>query len=241
MKARAVIFDVYDTLLEVSPPPATAPAGWERLWTANFSSAPRLTLAGFSAACGEIIAREHGLARARGIPFPEICWPSVAAKVMPELTGLSPERRDEFLFQQSKLWHTVRLAAGVPTVLRTLRQEGCLLGIASNAQAYTMRELQEALAAHGLGVDLFERNLCFWSFAHGFSKPDPHVFRILTARLEARGLRPVELLMIGDHPDHDIAPAKAHGWQAWQIGAQADGDWAAFLGWWRKSQPEVPK
>jgi FMN phosphatase YigB (HAD superfamily) len=236
MKARAVIFDVYGTLLEVSSPPADASTSWARLWRACFDSVPRLTLEGFSTACAGIIAREHGVARERGILFPEVCWPAVVAEAMPELAGLSPEARDEFLFQQTKLWHTVRLATEAPALLRALRQTGCVLGIASNAQAYTLRELREALAAHGLGLDLFDRPLCFWSFEHGFSKPDPHVFRILNARLTACGIHPQETIMVGDRLDSDIQPAKALGWHAWQLGPQGDGDWAALGQWLHRGQ-----
>ena len=111
MNIRAVIFDIYGTLLEVGPPPVRRPACWERLWRDSFHTPPRLTLAGFSAACDAIIAREHGQARARGIPCPEIYWPSVAAEVLPELSSLSPEGRAGFLFEQTKLWHTVRMTA----------------------------------------------------------------------------------------------------------------------------------
>jgi FMN phosphatase YigB (HAD superfamily) len=234
MKARAVIFDVYGTLLEVSPPPAEAPSAWDQLWRGCFGTDPRLTLGGFTTACAGIIAREHGLARSRGIPFPEVCWPAVVAEAMPELAGLSPEARDEFLFQQTKLWHAVRLAAEAPALLRVLRQEGCVLGIASNAQAYTLRELRQALAAHDLSLDLFERPLCFWSFEYGFSKPDPHVFRILNARLTACGIHPQQTIMVGDRLDNDIEPAKALGWHTWQLGAQGDGDWSGLRAWLRR-------
>ena len=58
---------------------------------------------------------------------------------------------------------------------------------------------------------MFDPELRFWSFENGFSKPDPHVFRILTARLEARGISPSETLMVGDRFDNDIEPARAHG------------------------------
>ena len=86
---------------------------------------------------------------------------------------------------------------------------------------------------------VFEPDLCFWSYRHGFSKPDPHVFRILTARLEARGLRPAEILMVGDRLDNDIEPARAHGWLTWRLAraAQTDvpppaaGDWVALRRW----------
>jgi FMN phosphatase YigB (HAD superfamily) len=112
--------------------------------------------------------------------------------------------------------------------------------LASNAQAYTLRELDAALDGSGLSRAIFEPDLCFFSFAHGFSKPDPHVFRLLTARLRARGIPPHETLMVGDRLDNDIAPARTQGWQTWQLksppepGAGPGGDWAALAaayGW----------
>jgi FMN phosphatase YigB (HAD superfamily) len=233
MNLRAVIFDVYGTLLEVGPSPADAALRWERLWRDRWAAPPRLTLAQFSAAGEAIIAREHALARARGIPHPEICWPAVATEVLPEMRACSGVERDEFVFQQACLWHTVRLAAEAPEMLRALRARGCLLGIASNAQAYTLRELHEALTAHGLGLDLFEPDLCFWSFAHGFSKPDPHVFQILNARLAARGIQPTEALMVGDRLDYDVEPARVSGWQTWHLQASPTED-ASMAGDWKQ-------
>ena len=237
MNIRAVIFDIYGTLLEVGPPPPDADQRWERLWREGFGTLPRLPLSRFSQACEQIIARAHAQARSRGIPFPEACWPAVVAEVLPELDSLSPAGRDDFLFQQAKLWHSVRMPPEVPAILRGMRRGNLLLGIASNAQVYTWRELAEALAAHALGMDLFDSHLCFWSFEHGFSKPDPHVFQILTARLAALGISPRETLMIGDRLDNDIEPAKAHGWQTWQLGPMADGGWAGLRENLRGPQP----
>lgn len=228
MNIRAVIFDIYGTLLEVSPPTEDAPARWEQLWRDSFTTSPRLALAQFSAACDNIVTREHAHARARGIPFPEVCWPAVATEALPELRGFPVVERDRFLVQQAQLWHTVRMAADTAAILRWLKDRPGLLGIASNAQAYTLRELEKALATHALGMDLFESHLCFWSFEHGFSKPDPHVFQILTARLAGLGISPREILMVGDRFDNDIKPAKAHGWRTWQVGPAGDGNWAGL-------------
>jgi putative hydrolase of the HAD superfamily len=239
MSLRAVIFDIYGTLLEVGPPPTDAAARWEHLWRETFGTAPRLTLARFSVACDEIIAREHALASARWIPFPEICWPAVAAETLPELHGLSATSRDEFLFQQARLWHTTRMTAEAASALRWLQERSCLLGIASNAQAYTRRELREGLETHGLEMDLFEPGLCFWSYEHGFSKPDPHVFQILSARLAMRSISPSEVLMVGDRVHHDIVPAKNHGWLAWHLTStptemlDTSGDWTQFMRYWK--------
>ena len=228
MNIRAVIFDIYGTLLDVGPPPPDADTRWQRLCRDLLHTEPPLSRLQFSVASSQVIARHHQAAQARGIPWPEVHWPAVVAEVMPELARISRHDQEEFLFRQIQTGHSTRMAAETAAALRWLKDRPSLLGIASNAQAYTLRELAEALAAHELGMDLFEGNLCLWSFEHGFSKPDPHVFQILTARLAALGISPREILMVGDRLDNDIEPAKAHAWRTWQLGPAADGDWAGL-------------
>jgi putative hydrolase of the HAD superfamily len=229
---RAVIFDVYGTLLEIGPPLPDADARWRDLWGDHFGLEPRLNRLEFAMACDQVIARHHEAARARGIPWPEVRWPSVVDEVVPELSRLPASDRQEFLFRQIETGRTTRMTDETAAALRWFRERSVVPGIASNAQAYTLRELREALATHGLGLDLFERDLCFWSFEHGFSKPDPHVFQILTVRLAGRAISPPATLMVGDRWDNDIAPAQAHGWHAWQLGTEARdgcaGGWVAL-------------
>jgi len=239
MKVRAVIFDVYGTLLQVGPPPPDADARWQRLWRDLLGAEPRLSRLQFSAASSQVIARHHQAAQARGIPWPEVHWPSIVAEVMPELAQLSRHDQEQFLFRQIQTGHSTRMAAETAATLRWLKDRASLLGIASNAQAYTLRELEQALATHALGMDLFESQLCFWSFEHGFSKPDPHVFQILAARLAALGISPREILMVGDRLDNDIEPAKVHGWRTWQLGPAGDGDWAGLRSTLRGLQPKA--
>lgn len=219
MKVRAAIFDVYGTLLEVGPPPSNADARWEKLFQDTFQSAPTLSRLDFSVACNRAIARRHTEARARGIPFPEIVWPSIVMEVIPALGKLKSSAQEEFIFGQIQIGRTTRLRSGVGYALQLLTGRGCVLGIASNAQAYTLRELREALAGTGTQFDRFEPDLRVWSFEQGFSKPDPHVFQILVTRLEARGISAAETLMIGDRLDNDIEPARAHGLQTWHLTA----------------------
>jgi FMN phosphatase YigB (HAD superfamily) len=166
-----------------------------------------------------------------GVAYPEIYWPEVVAEIVPELAVLPDTARADFMFRQTGLWHTTRLMEGAADVLRHARERGLLLGIASNAQPYTLRELTEALESGGLSIGIFSPDLCFWSFAHGFSKPDPHVFRLLTARLRALSVAPAETLMVGDRLDNDVVPASAQGWRTWQLttaGAECGGDWAGL-------------
>ena len=239
MNIRAVIFDVYGTLLEVGLPPPDAEACWHGLFHDLLDIEPPVSRLDCSVAANQVITRHHEAARARGIPWPEVHWPSVMAEVVPELVRLPAAEREDFLFRQMQAGHTTAMTAGTAALLAWLKQRQYRLGIASNAQAYTLRELRNALATHALGLDLFESDLCFWSFEYGFSKPDPHVFRILTARLEARGIRPPETLMIGDRLENDIAPARAQGWRTWQLGAGGDGDWPALRNWLLTAHPEV--
>ena len=233
MNTRAVICDIYGTLLEVSPPPPDAAARWDLLWEDRLRTAPRLSLEQFSAACDRVIAAEHAAARARGIRYPEVYWPAVVSAGLPEFAHLSEPERSEFRFYQAQMAHTVRLMPGVGDALRPLRHAVQALGLASNAQPYTVRELDMALTGVGLSWNLFSPNLCFLSFEHGFSKPDPHVFQMLTARLRALGVAAEQTLMVGDRLDHDIEPARACGWRTWQLTSDGEGTdsgpWPALL------------
>lgn len=230
MKIRAAIFDVYGTLLEVGSPQSDAEARWQALFHDTFQSAPTLSRIDFSVATNRAIARRHTEARARGIPFPEINWPAVVAEVLPAFSRLPSAAQEDFAFRQIQIGRTIRLHSGVGYVLQLLANRGCLLGLTSNAQRYTIRELQEALAGTGTHFDRFERDLSLWSFEQGFSKPDPHVFQMLVTRLEARGIGAAETVMIGDRLDNDIEPARAHGLQTWHLtttpnSAPKSGNW----------------
>lgn len=236
---RAVLFDIYGTVLQVGPPPSDADARWSSLFRDFFGKPPRLNRLDFSVACNQVVARQHTIARGRGIPFPEVLWPSIVAEVLPEFTRLPMAQQEEFVFRQMQIGRTLCLQTGAKEVLTFLHERRHLLGIASNSQAYTLRELREHLAPTGLSLDLFDRDLSFWSFAQGFSKPDPHVFQMLIARLEARGIAPGETLMVGDRLDNDIEPARAFAWQTWQLTAMpaanepGQGTFAQLLAWLR--------
>ena len=191
---------------------------------------PPLSRLDFSIASSKAITRRHGEDRARGIPWPEILWPSVVAGIIRAVGRLSRRDCEEFLYRHIQTGHSTSMSEETASLLRNLKKLGFVMGVASNAQNYTLRELAEALAVHGLAMDMFEPDLCFWSFEHGFSKPDPHVFQILTARLLDRGVAASEILMAGDRLDNDIQPATAHGWQSWQFRAPAGGGGGGWTG-----------
>ena len=232
LKIRAVIADIYHTLFEVGPAPADADVLWEALWEDRLADPARLTLGEFAAECQSIIGREHGVALRAGVQHPEIYWPAVAAEALPELARLTEPDRDEFLYQHATLQRTVRLMPGAAVTLPELARRKVLLGLASNCQPYTLRELDVALGAARLSRALFKPELCFFSFVAGFSKPNPHAFRLLRSRLLACGISASETLVVGDRIGNDLEPAGAQGFQTWllthgpAVAGQAGGDWA---------------
>lgn len=227
MTIRAVIFDVYNTLLEVGPPGIDADDRWKRAFVERKLPVSPLDRDAFFRECGRAIEDHHARSKERGISNPEVNWPVIVRKVLPETRRLSPAECDRFIFDTIQTIHQTRLIDHVAVALRILKACKIYLGIASNAQSYTLLELDRALAENGISENPFDPFLCYWSFEHGFSKPSPYVFQILTARLEALGVSPSEILMIGDRMDNDIIPARAFGWQTWQIGRGTG--WAAFI------------
>jgi len=231
MHPRAVISDIYNTLIEVGPPPADAEERWESLWEDMLADPARLTLEDFSFACNKIIAREHESAIGVGVRHPEIYWPAVAREALPELARLTEKESDEFLYQHAQLQRTTRLMPGAGEVLGKLRETQVLLGLASNCQPYSLRELDAALATAKLSRAVFKPELCFFSFAAGFSKPNPHAFRHLRAQLHVCGIAPADTLLVGDRLVNDLEPARLHGFQTWWLSGappsdeHAGGDW----------------
>ena len=230
MKIRAVIFDIYNTLLEVGPPPSDAEAQWEKLCREAFAGTPCPSLRAFNRTCDEVIAREHASARATGIQWPEVYWPDVLTAALPELAKFPANALAGFALRHARLTRTVRMMPGAKEGLNRLRDLNIPLGLASNAQPYTLAEL-EGVMDQGCTLAIFRPALKFFSFEHGFSKPDPHVFRLLATRLRTLAIAPGETLMVGDRVDRDIEPARAQGFQTWHLGSPADvpgGDWRAL-------------
>lgn len=240
MTVRAVIFDVYGTLLRVRPvPPSTAvEARWETLLLPYASAEPGLSWSQFLQSCDAAIRRHHEEATARGVGYPEVNWAEITREVIPGLGRGEESALDTFHLEVSALSRQVELAPGALPILRQLHEAGVPLGIASNAQRYSQLELRQALTSAGADIGWFAADLCFWSFEHGFSKPNPHVFQSLNARLGLRGIRPPEVLMVGDRIDNDVRPALAVGWQAWHWRDEPAADGAALQA---RLTPSIPR
>lgn len=257
---KAVIVSVYGTVLEKGEPQPGADARWEALWGETFAGPARLDLAAVNAAVDAEVAREEAGVRPLGVGSPVAFWPRAVAATVPELAHISNGERAKFIYAYAQLRGPTRAVPGAVMALRKIHRGGRVLGIVSNGYPHTAMELALALdgdrglAAAFLPVGLepghteqadvaaaalsiFTRPLCFWAFAHGFGKPDPHVFRHLSTRLGVRGIAPEETLIVGDSEATDLAPARAFGWQTWQLapqplsGVSLSGNWFAATGW----------
>jgi putative hydrolase of the HAD superfamily len=93
----------------------------------------------------------------------------------------------------------------VPETLAALRASGLGLGLITNGSVRMQRRKLECLSLSAT----FDAILI--SAAEGVSKPDPEIFHRALERLRADSARSV---FVGDHPDVDIAGARAAGMQA---------------------------
>ncbi len=230
---RAFIFDIYNTLLEVRPPSVNPELRWAELCRTLPSGSPGVSLRQFNSNCQRLIAQEHARARTRRINFPEVYWPDIAKAALPEMTRLSEKDLDEFLYQHVLLERTVSLMPGAAEVLPVLRRRGSLLGLCSNCQPYTAREMAQAFASASVSTQLFDPQLCFFSFRAGFSKPDEAAFKFLLDRLATHSISPADTLFVGDRVDNDIQPARSLGCRTWHLSAHPalpdGGDWFRLL------------
>ncbi len=214
-KFRAVVFDVYGTLLEapaggVKPDPAADPMLREII--TRFGHEPPVSP---SSALHTAVRRAHEISDKA---FPEIDLQAIWREVL----ELAPDHDAyELVLEIEAAWHPAQQFPGVTEILEKLSASGKPLGILSNAQCNTLPSLG-CLAEH------FSPDLTILSFQHGIAKPSPALFELLVARLTQRGIPPHETLYIGYDPLHDIEPAALCGFatalytghpQSWRAGA----------------------
>lgn len=231
---RAVICDIYGTLLDVGPPPPDAEPRWHQLWHASITHHPAPTLTELDTAVRARVPASHAAGHATGLLQPEIDWLHLAEEAFPALRQIPAEQRPEFYYHHATLVRSITLAADAAPCLHRMTTLGIHIGIASNAQACTRLELASAFTQADLDLSLFHPQIQFWSYLEGVAKPDPLVFSTLTARLATLGIAPAETLMVGDRIDADITPARHAGWSAWLLqptpGPLA-GPWSALQRW----------
>jgi len=198
LRFRAVLFDIYGTLLDaapggVKPDPAADPL--LREWLVAHGCDPPDSP---SDALHAAVLRHHESSAFQN--------PEVDLRILwREVLGLPYDHdMDGLVIGIEKLWHPARWIPGAENAIRRMVAAGVPLGLLSNAQCNTLDSL-------GPLAGCFEPDLTVLSYRHGIAKPSPEIFALLRDRLRARGIPPVETLLIGNDPLQDIAPAAAVG------------------------------
>jgi FMN phosphatase YigB (HAD superfamily) len=209
MAFRAVIFDIYGTLL-------VAPGGGVKVdLDADEMLRGVISDFGFTApdspstAICEVVRKHHLAAMAEGNPYPEVDL----RESWREALGLHEATpTHDLVVAIESIWHPAHLMPGAASAIQQLAAAGLGLGILSNAQCNTRH-------AFGDLWSLFAPGLIVLSYQHGIAKPSASLFERVAHNLARRGIQTSETLLIGNDPLHDVIPAAAHGFKtAWFVG-----------------------
>ncbi len=197
---RAVIFDIYGTLL-------LSPAGGVR---ADSAADPKLrkVLESFghpapaspSAELARLVRSHHSLSSEA---HPEIDLRILWREV---LKLPAAEAVDALVAATEAVWHPAQWMPGAPEMLLRMHNSEFELGLLSNAQCNSLASLADC-QPH------FTGDLVILSYQQGRAKPAPLLFELMKSRLATRGIDPRQTLFIGNDPAHDIVPANATGFR----------------------------
>lgn len=199
-KIRAVVFDIYGTLLiapagGIKPDPLIDPFLADLLREFGHSPPPSP-----SGELYQAMLHHHSTV---GVSYPEIDL----CKLWRQVLGLTEAAEITTLVHAlENLWHPTLPMPSAALAVQKLHRAGIPLGLLSNAQCNTFSSL-------GQIADLFAPELTILSYQHGIAKPSPELFKTLTDRLAAREISPSETLYIGNDPLQDILPAANAGFK----------------------------
>lgn len=202
LKIRAVIFDIYGTLLIAPPGGFKSDPAFDPTLTAIIESFGHPSPPEPSAVIDRLIREHH---RSSPHPHPEIDL----RHIFREALGAADETNLTSLVEAVE---DARLSCepmpGAVETLHSLAAQGIRLGILSNAQSNTLSVLDRLLDG---ATSLLDPELTVLSYQHGMAKPSPELFQLLAERLAQFGISPQETLFVGNDPLQDIDPAKEAG------------------------------
>lgn len=141
--------------------------------------------------------------RASPDPWPEIDVREIWIHLFPEL-----DEPDRFALEIEDAIHPVSPTPWAEGLLDQTFARGLPVGIVSNAQAYTRILMQRHFPRHW---PRFRPDLLAFSYEHRIAKPDLRLFEIALAPLLEEAIDPGHVVMVGDSPENDLAPARELG------------------------------
>ena len=120
-----------------------------------------------------------------------------------------------FAFLYAITTHRVWPQPELLTTLKGLAEKKTPLGVISNAQFYTpiivSYFLECELSFNTAVIPWFEQRLTFYSFQHGYAKPDDYFFIEAKQQLTEMGIDPAATLYVGNDYRNDIDSANRNG------------------------------
>ncbi|MBK1619464.1 hypothetical protein CKO42_13655 [Lamprobacter modestohalophilus] len=158
------------------------------------------------------IRTDHARARASGRLYPEVDIRAIWSTLL-DAQGYQPTAQQlewialEYECRVNPVWPM----PGLADVLDALRQRDLVLGIVSNAQFYTPLILEAFLRQPPAALGL-ESSCSAWSYQRREAKPSTAIFQFaLDGLARAHGIRPGQVLYIGNDRRNDIWPAQRLG------------------------------
>ena len=223
-RLRAVLFDVYGTLLiSASGEVGTAADVGKAAAFAAALSEVGLTYnsePGDGVACLlETIRAHHEKGRSQGVQCPEVdiveVWRDTLNRlrregtILPDVAAVDLNRlAAEYEVRTNPVWPMPNLLE----CLAALRGTGLVLGIVSNAQFLTV-ELFPALLGRTVEDLGFDPRLQYYSYLHHRAKPSLYLYQIAGKALSQRGVRADQVLCVGNDMLNDILPASKLGFR----------------------------
>jgi len=225
---KALIFDIYGTLI-ISASGDIMQAGYDAsmfkrsLDAAGFEIlVPEAGLMAIHSLFEEEVTNGKDEAKASGIPFPELNIVEIWRKTLgrAEDRGLirgmdkADLRLFTFIFELSsnQVWPMPKMQEAIDA----LKEKGFPLGIVSNAQFYTPVMMNYFFSGEIHGeefLDGFERDLSVFSYKMLKGKPDPAVYEALVEPLAQRGLKPGDVLYVGNDMLKDMYASQQVGFK----------------------------
>lgn len=217
---RAVVFDVYGTLLVSGSGDISLTSGAAR----GDAAVEALAAVGLEAQQGQsVVDTLHAVIKGSHedsqYEYPEVeirdIWRETLYRLA-EVELLRGEYRSVDLGELATHYecrvNPIWPMPGAKATLEAIRDAGLLQGIVSNAQFFTP-EAFEPLLGGSLAELGFDESCCIWSYAHLQAKPGTFLYRQAAATLQQQGVSPGQVLYVGNDILNDVWPAQQVGFK----------------------------
>lgn len=157
----------------------------------------------------QTIKSDHAKKKAAGINFPEVTIDRIWMQLF-QFKNLAIARC--FAVEYEMIVNPVYPMPYLLETLQRLKQKNIPLGIISNAQFFTPH-LFDFFCGDFPDKLGFDPDLIFYSYDYGYAKPALYLFDQAVFALNRKGLKPADVIYVGNDMLNDIYPAHTIGFQ----------------------------